>query len=294
MANIQISQLPIYSGTAADIRWFVMNNSGETETFKFSGYSSPFKFINETLKHAEYLGTGTNTITTTGNNIVVIGGGSNTIGGSVQNSAVIASDTINITFNANKAATIGSTFCGFDGGTNAVVAGSYKGDINGSQLFIGGSNTCYLANMSNSAIIGSSNSTLWTSSQSVIAGGNSHILQPYTSSNNIGFFAGDNNEVNGTGSSNAVLLGGQNNTLTSSLNSSIIAGYGNTLSGATNSVMLGCSGRTATTSSATFVENLVVFNYAALNFADDTAAAAGGVVLGQVYHDLGALRIRIV
>jgi hypothetical protein len=44
---------------------------------------------------------------------------------------------------------------------------------------------------------------------------------------------------------------------------------------------------------STFVENLVVFNYAALDFADDTAAAAGGVVLGQVYHNLGALRIRI-
>jgi hypothetical protein len=42
------------------------------------------------------------------------------------------------------------------------------------------------------------------------------------------------------------------------------------------------------------VENLVVFNYAALDFANDTAAAAGGVVLGQVYHHNGDLRIRIV
>jgi hypothetical protein len=40
MANTKISQLPLYSGTAADLRWFVMNNSGETETFKFSGYTS--------------------------------------------------------------------------------------------------------------------------------------------------------------------------------------------------------------------------------------------------------------
>jgi hypothetical protein len=39
---------------------------------------------------------------------------------------------------------------------------------------------------------------------------------------------------------------------------------------------------------------LVVFNYSNLNYADDTAAAAGGVVLGQVYHNAGALRIRIV
>lgn len=39
MANTKISQLPSWSGTAADLRWFVMNDSGETETFKFSGYT---------------------------------------------------------------------------------------------------------------------------------------------------------------------------------------------------------------------------------------------------------------
>ena len=43
MANTKVSQLPIWSGTAADLRWFIMNNSGETETFKFSGYTSPLK-----------------------------------------------------------------------------------------------------------------------------------------------------------------------------------------------------------------------------------------------------------
>jgi hypothetical protein len=58
--------------------------------------------------------------------------------------------------------------------------------------------------------------------------------------------------------------------------------------------MLSCTNRSATRNDATFVENLVVFNYAALNFADDTAAAAGGVVLGQVYHTGGTLKIRIV
>ena len=42
MSNTKISQLPLYSGTAADLRWFVMNNSGETQTFRFSGYTSPY------------------------------------------------------------------------------------------------------------------------------------------------------------------------------------------------------------------------------------------------------------
>ena len=56
--------------------------------------------------------------------------------------------------------------------------------------------------------------------------------------------------------------------------------------------MLGCNSRTAPTSNATMVENLVLFNYAALDYANDASAAAGGVVLGQIYHNNGALRIR--
>jgi hypothetical protein len=58
--------------------------------------------------------------------------------------------------------------------------------------------------------------------------------------------------------------------------------------------MIGTRARTATQDYALHTENLVLFNYSNLNFADDTAAAAGGVVLGQVYHNNGALRIRIV
>jgi len=38
---------------------------------------------------------------------------------------------------------------------------------------------------------------------------------------------------------------------------------------------------------------LVLSNYAALEFADDTEAEAGGVELGGVYHTAGALKIRI-
>ena len=44
---------------------------------------------------------------------------------------------------------------------------------------------------------------------------------------------------------------------------------------------------------ATTVNQLAVKNYAALNFADDTAAATGGVPLGGIYQTSGALKIRI-
>lgn len=42
------------------------------------------------------------------------------------------------------------------------------------------------------------------------------------------------------------------------------------------------------------VRKLAMLDYATLDFADDTAAAAGGVPLGGVYHSTGVLKIRIV
>jgi hypothetical protein len=107
------------------------------------------------------------------------------------------------------------------------------------------------------------------------------------------FSFGENNDI--TAGESQVILGGKNSTISSSgKNNTILGGSGNTISSGSNVVMLGTSNRTNTTTDATFVENLVVFNYAALDFADDTAAAAGGVVLGQIYHNGGLMRIRIV
>lgn len=50
---------------------------------------------------------------------------------------------------------------------------------------------------------------------------------------------------------------------------------------------------TASVANYTTTQNLQLTNYASLNFADDTAAAAGGVPLGGIYHTSGALKIRI-
>ncbi len=77
------------------------------------------------------------------------------------------------------------------------------------------------------------------------------------------------------------------------------AGAGSTALGqgavasATNAVALG-SGVTAATADYTTTRRLQLLDYASLNYADDTAAAAGGVPLGGIYHNNGALRIRIV
>ena len=53
-------------------------------------------------------------------------------------------------------------------------------------------------------------------------------------------------------------------------------------------------GVNASTQDYTTTKNFQLTNYASLNFADDTAAATGGVPLGGIYHTSGAAKIRIV
>jgi len=61
---------------------------------------------------------------------------------------------------------------------------------------------------------------------------------------------------------------------------------------ANNAVAIG-KNVTASVADYTTTKNLQLTNYASLNYADDTAAAAGGVPLGGIYHTSGALKIRI-
>ena len=51
---------------------------------------------------------------------------------------------------------------------------------------------------------------------------------------------------------------------------------------------------TAATAQTLTINLLQIAGYAGMNYADDTAAAAGGIPLGGVYHTSGALKIRIV
>ena len=53
------------------------------------------------------------------------------------------------------------------------------------------------------------------------------------------------------------------------------------------------TGVVAETMNTTTVAMLQIANYGSMNYADDTAAATGGIPLGGVYHTAGALKIRI-
>jgi len=262
MANTKISQLPIYSGNAADIRRFVMNNSGETETFKFSGYSSQL-----------IPGTGTNSFRTptalaSGTRSISIGTGNET----GTDSIMIGSGT-NYTSSPNSVS-IGKG-CYMLGASEGINIGNGNANQGSYTLTMGGT---YLGRTTRSMAEGALN----------IGFGNQ---------NNEGYRSliyGNLNSVGG-GLSYNTIIGNNHSIIGSSNYNTIIGGNANTISGTTSgSTLIGLVNYTAPLrNDATYTQNLVLTNYAALDFADDTAAAAGGVVLGQVYHNLGALRIRI-
>ena len=79
---------------------------------------------------------------------------------------------------------------------------------------------------------------------------------------------------------------------TTSADKSISIGM-QSVSTATGSVALGYQVAAATANTVT-VKKLQMLDYATMDYADDTAAAAGNIPLGGVYHTSGALKIRIV
>lgn len=59
-----------------------------------------------------------------------------------------------------------------------------------------------------------------------------------------------------------------------------------------NTVAIGYNVSAVNWADSTTVNNFVIANYASLNYLDNTAAAAGGVPLGGVYHTDGNLKVR--
>ena len=247
MANTKISQLPSYTGSASDLRWFVMNNSGQTETFKFSGYTSPLVIggtANNNINN--YYGTqvvGPTTITSNSTQSAIIGGRTNTI----------TNSTVSYLFTRDSTIT--------NGAQNVIIAGHNHSINGGAESGIFGGYAHSMTNPSDSAILGGRGNQINAANACcggvVIMGGqgNTAINTPGTQ---IGIMAGYNNSVQNT-STSSTIVGGENNLITSSLNSNILGGNNNTISSKTRSVMIGTSGRTASASYTTYVENTHAF-----------------------------------
>jgi|688.fasta_scaffold171173_2 hypothetical protein len=256
MANTKISQLPSYTGTAADLRWFVMNNSGETETFKFSGYSSPYKVVGTTNSNNIYdtnaMGGDFSSIVAGENNTIPSPAGRNFIGGGIDNEITGSQDSV----------ILGSYDCIIRAVGRCGIYSSYQGDITQTpnyQCAIMASAYCSISYGNATAIVGGYTNTIngTDNDRSVIIGGESNTL---TSTLDGTILNGGFNTL--TSSPKSSIVGGYTNTITNSTDSSIIGGTGNTMSGKTNVVMLGTSGRTASADNTTYVENLRVFRQA--------------------------------
>jgi hypothetical protein len=234
---------------------------------------------------------GSNNTIIQSNNCTIAGGTNNTISGNVSKSAVLGGQ-YGVINQANFAAIVGGYDNNISGATNySSIIGGYVNVNQGNFSGIFSSRLCSILDTTTeySTIIGSYSSKTSNDNAHVFGG-----LQNEVYAQQAGIVLGAGNKIE-SGCDNSEMLGCRNSLINASSQDVTFVNTINTTSGGYNKItMLSTSGRTATTNNATFVENLVVFNYASLNYADDTAAAAGGVVLGQVYHNNGALRIRIV
>lgn len=274
MANTKISQLPIYSGGAADLRWFVMNDSAETTTYKYSGYSSQL-----------IPGTGADSYSTpnataSGTNAVAIGNGAIADG---NNSVNIGNSTIPI---GTGSVCIGKHY---NSGTNSINIGGGAYNYGSFGIAIG-----YETSSQNGGIAIGSNTTRATGANAVSLG---HAIEQNIGINSV--IIGYDNRAGLPGTFNGnpygVIIGSGHRVETTGFYNSIIGGANNTISGSTSgATLLGMTNYTPTRNDAAFAMAYVMTNYSLYDFADDTAAAAGGVVLGQMYHTAGVMKIRIV
>lgn len=126
--------------------------------------------------------------------------------------------------------------------------------------------------------------------------GNVGLVVGYNSTNSAstGVVIGTGNDVSG-GVGGAIFAGTSNDITSSGNYNTIIGGTGNLISGSVSgATILGMSSYTgAATDNAVYMESIVLPNYASYNFADDAAAATGGIPLGGIYHTSGALKVRI-
>ena len=284
MANTKISQLPSWTGTAADLRWFVMNNSGENTTYKFSGYTSPYKRTGVNSVNNLYdtfaVGGALNTILGgfdnriyNGNNSSVIGGTVNYINNLSDNNGIfggynnimragVSSTMIGAGFNND----VSSTTLGFIGGTQdntvtqggntfVLVGGGYN-TVNNQNASAGNamysSYFCSDTTINDTSVIGSSNN--WFSGSRncnlVGYGKHNHISNSYNSTITNSVVNDTNTQwFNKIDSSSA-------STITTSKKSQILGGESNTILNKENVVMIGTSGRTANADYTTYVENL--------------------------------------
>lgn len=247
MANTKISQLPSWSGTAADLRWFVMNNSGESETYKFSGYTSQLVpgTGSNSLRHisqSQSSASGTNSAniggsghTNSGNNGVIIGGAdcvNNSVRGGIfaSLSSTSGTDTAGVIIGGQGHSISSGYYQGIVGGATNNVTGTFGFIGGGSNNLVnaqqggvvgGAANTsgygCFIgggqnnnANGNGNASVGTYNSLINNASFGFIGGG---LTNKIYGGNDSGYsiIGGSSNVVSSNGATGMFAYGGGSN-----------------------------------------------------------------------------------
>jgi len=259
MSAVKISQLPEWSGTPSDTRWFVMNNSGETETFKFSGYTSLIGPGTGTQSiRSIYYGAGAST----GDYNVVLGGINNQINSGVEQTLLGGhANYIQSTGTGNSGHTIVGSYSSYIDHTGqwpglAGIYNSYDSYIYGeswSNVLIGGTNN-YTSHAPMAVVIGGQDNSVrgqpggFAGGRGVVIGGFGNYINEWSAQENSGIFVGYNSYIDTAAKS--VLVGGASSNIQSggpagifmSDNTSIVgANYNTSAVGTTAGSLSSCS-----------------------------------------------------
>jgi hypothetical protein len=216
---------------------------------------------------------GSDNIINSGTDSIIVAGASNTMTTTI-NGAIVGgkSNTISASTSTAIIASSGSTLINTD---YSAVVGGFNSDITNNDY--------------SGIFAGIDNTISGTGARNVVIGGDDNDI---TGGDQGAIIGGIDNTIAASGGDNNVIVGGDTNTINTAIDSVIIGGANNTVNNS-RCVILGCSNVTTSANDQVHVFNLFIQNYASLDFVDDAAAAAGDVEIGQVYHNNGALRIRL-
>ena len=297
MANVSIPNLPSQTATT-DLDLLVITDSGETTTSKITkadfldgvggnlvsgsgtdAYSLPGLESNASGTRALVLGTAGSS---SGTDNTIIGGSTNSITSSADDNIIAGGFVNSISGGSRKSAVIGGQSNSLQDGDYFLIAGGL-----GNSTFSGADYGCIVG--SRTAVVGGDYNKIFGSD-----GG--RISNSAGQQNTI--FGGKGTMIGTTEDLNTIIGGqdsfiGDQSTPTSASGNTIINSFNSKVDANDNVSLIGVRNYTATTDNVVVVPQLVMTEYASLNFADDLAAAAGGVVLGGLYHNSGDLRVRI-
>ena len=288
-----ITNLLRLSRTNDDANNFVVTATDATNATLSMGNSAGFGAIN-------FNGSGNNNITA--NSKFLINTPNLTITGSsiISGSLIVTGSTTlqsgltvtgSITITGSAAITDSLVITGsLSSGTNNIASGPNSAAIGGEGNNVSGNRNVSIA---------TENANLTGTNAFIIGGGSNSNNSTYG-----GILGSLNSTMGGSGAQSSNILGGENHSLNGIYNG-IIGGFNNTISSTySGSVILGGNSLSVTkneevvvprlTISGSFVDTMVIANYASIDFVDDAAAAAGGIPLGGVYRNGNFLMIRIV